>query len=187
MQAIASSLRARRGKRGTRACFGNDKQFGLSKRSQLKIQQMSFMLIAVTILVILVLLFFLAVKAQDLRKDAQESETREAQKKVLKLTGYAELSCPGRQNCIDLDKAMALKKLKAYDDFFGAGIDIIKLGNRSIDCDEANYPDCDRISLFNKQGIGIGNFVVVCWRDSLEGYSYERCNLGKVILYVEKK
>jgi cbb3-type cytochrome oxidase subunit 3 len=155
-------------------------------KGQLKIQQMSFMILAVTIFFVLVILFFLAVKMQDMKNNASQLKLNEARERVLKLASYAEFSCG--VSCVDLDKAMAIKKMEKYQEYFDVGVEIVKLGNSTTECSESNYPNCDIIKLFKQPaGIGEGSFVALCRKDNKNSYGYNKCEVGKIIVYTNEK
>ena len=62
-------------------------------KGQMKIQQMTFMLVAVTFLFILVGMFFLSMRLYDLKKTATNLEEKNAMLLVSKLANSPEFSC----------------------------------------------------------------------------------------------
>ena len=114
----------------------------LVKKAQLKIQQMTFMLIAITLLFVIAGLFVLVFMFSGLKESATELSERNSLLLVSRLANSPEFSC-GRSfgmlklNCIDQDKAMILKQnSKIYSGFWGvAGIEIQKIyQENSIEC-----------------------------------------------------
>ena len=84
------------------------------RKAQLKIQQMAFMLIAVTLFFVLVGIFVLAFRLSNLQESAELLEEKNAMLLVTKLANSPEFSCgdafgTSRTNCVDSDKVMALK------------------------------------------------------------------------------
>ncbi|MFH1787682.1 MAG: hypothetical protein ABH811_02745 [archaeon] len=158
----------------------------------MKIQQMTFMLIAVTLFFVLVGMFFLMITLSGLKESSQELCEKNAKLLVTKLANSPEFSCgevfgSSRSNCIDADKVMALRNnIKDYSDFWGvSNIEIRKIYPKDFNrvCDQGNYPDCNLINVFSKQGgVSSDNFVSLCRKESFDGEIYDRCELAKIII-----
>ncbi|MEK6917366.1 MAG: hypothetical protein AABW51_00270 [Nanoarchaeota archaeon] len=161
-----------------------------SKRSQMKIQQTAFMLIAVTLLFVLAGVFFLGFKLSGLKKQALSLEENNALLLVSKLANSPEFSCENafgtkRTNCVDEDKVMALKNNEGYAGFWGkSNIEIRKIGSSEKECTIANYPDCDVIKIADgKQGGAyVGNFVALCRKANVNGYIEDKCEVAKLLV-----
>src|SRR3989344_3030780 len=85
------------------------------KRAQLKIQQMAFMLMAVTLFFILVGMFFLVIKFSGLKESATMLEEENAMLLATKIANSPEFSCGNafgttKIACIDSDKMIVLKE-----------------------------------------------------------------------------
>ena len=180
----------------------------MNKRAQMKIQQMAFMLIAVTLFFALVGLFILVVLFSGLKQSATLLEEQGALLLVSRLANSPEFSCgnsfgTSRLNCIDLDKTMALKdEIKPYSDvgFWGvSGIEIVKIYPSEGDllCTSENYPNCRKIEIVKANtGTGVSNFVALCRKErkSIETYDesgnllttysniVDACEVAKVIV-----
>jgi len=162
----------------------------MNKKAQLKIQQMAFMLVAVTIFFILAGMFVLIVMRSNLQKEAEILRGEDSESLVEKIANVPEFSCGGafgndRINCIDADKVMILKEsIEKYKDFWEVeNIEIIRISSESPElCTMANYPDCGIIRLFDKNAIGVSNFASLCRKDSVFGESYDACEVVKVIV-----
>ena len=88
--------------------FGN-------KHGQLKIQQMAFMLVAITLFFVLAGLFFLSIQFSNLKQSATEQEKQNTQLLITRLANSPEFSCENAfenlgTNCVDFDKVMVLKQ-----------------------------------------------------------------------------
>jgi len=153
------------------------------KKAQMKIQQMAFMLIAVTLFFVLVGLFFVVFKFSGLKETATALEEKNAMLLVAKLANSPEFSC-GRAywnekaSCVDADKVMMLDAGK-YSNFWGiSNLKIRKVdGMDEILCSTGNYPNCNLIE-FNLGGAGgfsVSNFVSLCRKEVLEGDVYDKC------------
>ena len=156
----------------------------------MKIQQMAFMLIAVTLFLIMAGLFFLTIRFSGLKESAQLLEEKNAVLLVSKVADSPEFSCGSSfgspmSNCIDMDKVMALKsRISDYSGFWGVdGIEILKVyPSNSVECTASNYPDCGKITLINAEsGTGVSSFISLCRKED-RGYVNERCELGRIII-----
>ena len=162
-------------------------------KAQMKIQQMTFMLIAVTLFFVLVGMFLLVIKFSDIKQSATELCEKNAQLLTTKLANSPEFSCGEafgtlKTNCIDADKAMALKEnIGKYRNFWDvSNIEIRKIypaGSEKI-CEEGNYPDCNLIRLRSEdiEGVYLSNFVSLCRKESYDGIIYNKCELAKLMI-----
>lgn len=167
-----------------------------NKKAQMKIQQMAFMLIVVTLFFALVGLFVLTILFSDLKESAALIEEQNALLLVSKLSNSPEFACGkafggDRVNCIDSDKAMALKdNINKYSGFWGVdGIEIKKIYPAgSVACNSENYPDCDEIEIISSEsGTGVSNFVALCRKakSSDREEIYDKCEIAKIIVTYE--
>lgn len=158
----------------------------LNKKGQLKIQQMSFMLIAVIVFFMLVFLFYLIISTAGLKKEHQELEREKAIGLVSKIASTAEFRFEGLANSVDEDKVMILKGEERYKDFFGVdGIIIKKLfpETENVECTLSTYPDCDTIKLFtNNESGSVSSFVSLCRKEVSGGHTYNKCGLAKLMI-----
>lgn len=166
----------------------------LRKSGQIKINQMAFMLIGVTIFIALVGMFALNLRLSYLKQTASESEEQNAYLLASKIANSPEFSCgeafgEKRSNCIDLDKVMMLKqKIKEYESFWGvSGIEIRIIYPTSIkeeiECTLNNYPNkCNLITLLPSNGFDKGTFVALCKKELKEEEIVDVCMLGKIFI-----
>ncbi len=168
------------------------------KSGQLKIQQMAFMLMAITLFFVLVGMFVLIVKFSGLKESATALEEKNAMLLATKLANSPEFSCGesfggSRVNCIDADKVMMLKEnINKYAGFWGvSNIEIRKIypAENEVICNIGNYPNCNVIRLISKEtaGVDLSNFVSLCRKNSFEGEIYDRCELAKIMVSYESK
>jgi hypothetical protein len=174
--------------------------FQLAKKSkgQLKIQQMAFMLIAVTLFFVLVGLFVLVFKLSSLKQLATELQERNAMTLVTKFANSPEFSCgesfgTSKINCIDADKIMMLKQnIEEYKELWGiSNIEIRKIypkSEKDILCNQNNYPNCNIIRLIdeNIKGVDLMNFVALCRKEYSEEETYDKCELAKLMISYEE-
>ncbi len=161
------------------------------KKAQMKIQQMVFMLLAVTLFFVLAGLFILAIQFSNLRESASVLEERNALLLSTKLANSPEFSCgeafgQSMSNCIDADKVMVLKgNIQKYSGFW----DVDNLEIRTIypsgevECTSSNYPQCNIIKL--KQGqitSEFSNFVSLCKKENIDGKTQNKCWVAKLMI-----
>ena len=165
-------------------------QIVLNKKAQLKIQQMAFMLIAVSIFFILVALFYVVMKVASLEATYQEMQREKAENLVTKIAGFPELSFRGMSRAIDRDKLIILQERKHYDGFWGKGINgiiVLKIHPKSelVECVPRNYEDCSIIKLFTDKSVAdISSYVSLC-RNTMGSYGSDyECDIALIMLDV---
>lgn len=163
-------------------------------KAQVKIQQMAFMLLAVTLFFVLVLIFVVVVKSSGLKETSSELSQENAILLVSKLANSPEFSCEesfgkNKINCVDGDKLMALKEnIEAYEDFWDVqNIEVRKIvpkAESEIVCTINNYPNCNVIRIISKNitGFDASNFVILCRKDTLDGEVYDKCEIAKIMV-----
>ena len=161
------------------------------KKSQIKVQEMSFMILAVFLFFMLVILFYLSFSLSSLKKNVEISNRAKNVLLVQFLAGSPEFACPySKMTCIDEDKLMALKTHVSYSTFWDVdGLSIERLFpkmNKTVECSLGNYPNCNKFTLaLNKtgeKGIADASFVALCRRE-YKTYTYQKCELGKIIVW----
>lgn len=163
-----------------------------NKKAQLKIQQMAFMLMAVTLFFVLVGMFVIVFKFSGLKESASVLEEKNSMLLATKIANSPEFSCgeafeSGKINCVDADKAMMLKdNIKKYSNFWGdeTNIEIRKIypeGN--VACTRGNYPNCNIINLKSEEiPAEYSNFVSLCRKEAFGGEVYDKCELAKIMV-----
>jgi len=162
-------------------------------KAQFKIQQMAFMLLAVTLFFVLAGVFVLTFKLSSIKESATEISKENAQLLVTKLANSPEFSCGeafdySKVACIDWDKVMALKQSEdKYKDFWDvSNIEIRKIypDMGDVECTSSNYPDCGviRVKEGGVLGAYISNFVILCRKDSIEGSVYDKCEISRLMV-----
>lgn len=154
------------------------------KKAQLKIQQMSFMLIAVVLFFVLAGMFFLIFKTSGIKEDVELMRRDKAILNTLYIAGSAELTCG--ENCIDTDKIMALKNFSVYDKLWSFSIEIQKVypeSTEKIECNYGNYPNCNFFNINSKgEENKVSSFVSLCRREP-----DKKCELGRIIIGYESE
>jgi hypothetical protein len=128
----------------------------------MKIQQMAFMLIAVTVFFSMIALIYFSLTFAGIKQDAERLQEEEAILLTQKLSGTPELLFAAQgdcKSCIDLDKALALsEKKEEYARLWNLDYLVIEklypATERTInpdgECSRTSYPDeCFRITIVN--------------------------------------
>ncbi len=159
------------------------------KKGQLRIQEMSFMLVAVIIFFAMVGLFGIMI----LRSNLQGSVDIIQEKKVLStlnfLANSPELKCNDKNNCVDLYKLIGLMDNSNYENFWPfSSLSVVRYSgfNKSVlrNCVGDMSDDCDRIVVYDKDIVNekkISNFVILCWTEYEDYYTYEKCEIAKIV------
>jgi len=161
----------------------------MNRIGQLKIQEMAFVLMALMIFFALVGLFFIKIRSAGLQNQAEDTKQEVAQRLVLVLANTPELAWGGCANCLDLDKALMVRKYENKDKRYSElwkldflALEILYPLQKEGECELGNYPDCNMLVLINESknfGTSAKSFVSVCKRDSFNDDM--RCGLG--VLY----
>ena len=159
------------------------------KRGQLKLQEMSFVLVALMIFFVLVASIFLTVRMSSLKGNAQDFKDDAAREAVRKISGSPELLWAGCAGCIDADKALVLKERIAQNQtradiwsFTYLAIEWVYPAVTKAECTSANYPQCNTLTLIKRKqdyGIASSTFVSLCHWDTAS--HVQRCDLGRII------
>ena len=164
-------------------------------KGQMKIQQMAFMLLAVTLFFILAGMFLLITQLSNFKRIATRQEAENTENLVIALSNSPEFSCQGAfdnsgTSCIDLDKVMALKgNIERYEKYWGKNIENIEIRKiypveSTVLCTMQNYPNCNTLRLYNSEvrGTYYTNYVATCRKASEEGNIYDRCELAHLMI-----
>ncbi len=164
-------------------------KFKINKKAQLKIQQMAFVLIAVTLFFVLVGLFFLSISLSGVKQSAQELQEENARAIVTRIADSPEFSCgysfsESIPECVDEDKVLALKENIEDYKFFSSnfwGVEGIKI--------QKVYPEDEEIIIIeSNKGTSVSNFISLCKKEKplnekLEGLYIERkCTLARMLI-----
>ena len=167
-----------------------------NEKAQMKIQQMAFMLIAITIFFAIVGMLILVIRSTGIKGDADALQEENARLLVTKLSNSPEFSCgeafgTEKTNCIDGDKVILLaQNLENYEDLWGKlniEIRVIYPVRREIPCNLENYPNCNFIQLGDKDISGdFSNFVALCRKERDGNVIKNKCELAKVFVNYEE-
>lgn len=178
----------------------------MGKKSQIKIQEMAFMLVAVVLFFALAGLFLFSIFYINMMKEANSLKEFKTLSSVVNLAKSPEFSCVDSQsNCVDEDKLINLVDRKVYKNFWQfSSLKLIKntalnkSKDKLVECNLGNYPDCDEFVIYDKKASSeayasgekvknerqIESHVAICRIEYQEGY-YEKCEIGKLIAGTE--
>ena len=169
----------------------------VNKKGQLKIQQMIFMLLAVTLFFVLIGMMILVISTSDLRRKATFLEEKNALLLVTKLANSPEFACGDssdnrKTNCVDMDKVMILKNHKEYGNIWGVdNIQIRKIypeSEEDVLCESGTYPNCNVLRIFDREiTADYSNFVTLCRKELVEGRAEDKCELGLLMVSYKNK
>nr|AQS28255.1 hypothetical protein [uncultured archaeon]AQS28835.1 hypothetical protein [uncultured archaeon]AQS29022.1 hypothetical protein [uncultured archaeon] len=164
-----------------------------SKKAQMKIQQMAFMLVAVMIFFAMVAIVYFTITSSKLRDTADDLREEEAKELARQMAGTPELMFSKQaspySSSVDFDKAFALSKMNVYKNKYW-NLDYLmieKVYPSSIneDCTSGNYPDCRYLILIdntrgNYTGTQTAPVAIVWWDPKLESIGNYRFQLGRI-------
>ena len=168
------------------------------KKAQVKIQQMAFMLLAITLFFVLVAMLVLVFKSSSIKESATVLNEKNALLLSTKIANSPEFSCgesfdQPMTNCVDGDKVMMLKELSGrYDGFWGRvpniKIETVYPVKNKIECTKGSYPNCNVIDLYQKdEGFYQPNFVSLCKKVRTAEGTINKCELAKIYVGYPKE
>lgn len=157
------------------------------KKAQMKIQQMTFMILAVFLLFVFVGLFFINWQFKDVKKSYEELTKDEAISSLGVISNMPELNCDStRRLCIDEDKLLIMSSDfgKDYESFWSvSSIKVYKIYpafDAIVRCPAKN---CNYFEVFNneqKDSREFSTYVDLCKKLSENDFIYERCEIAKL-------
>jgi hypothetical protein len=169
-----------------------------NKKSQLQIQEMAFMLVAVIFFFVLVGLFVASIMYSNLHEQATEIAESRTLTSVTNIADSPEFNCVlSKSNCVDGDKLISLINKTSYKNFWAfSSLKLVKFNafnkdeKQMIQCTRANYPDCDLFMVYDRHvenERSIASYVALCRKEYENGYTYDKCELAKLVAGTELK
>lgn len=163
-----------------------------SKKGQIRVQEMAFMLVAVVLFFALAGLFAFSFMFSGIKKSADRIAEDRTLSSVMNLADSPEFSCgKSKPNCIDADKVIALMNNKHYDNFWPfSSLEIWRSGafskskNSMAKCTFQNYPDCERFVINEKKAESekvISTYVALCRNEVENSINFEKCEIAKIV------
>ena len=157
-----------------------------SFRAQMKIQQMAFLLVGITIFFALVGVIYFSITISHARTSAQSAQNEEAILLARKLAGSPEFAFTSSSDCatcIDIDKIIQISDLSGYEELWNMDhvfVTRISPQYSNEKCTRANYPNCDKIILANRStnlATKTAFVTLAGWDGIINSYRYE---LGRI-------
>lgn len=157
------------------------------RKAQLKIQEMAFVLVAFIIFFVILGLFYFSVRIADMGDEVKLGKEQKTMELIRKISATPELGWRECSNCVDLDKALAMKEkndVYSYNKLFDLDylvIERIYPEQNEAECQKSNYPSCNKITIVKMReeyGVSYSSFVALCrWDNSINS---EVCELGRI-------
>jgi hypothetical protein len=154
------------------------------------------MILAVFLFFVLVGVFALSIVYSNIYEEANRIKEDRTLSAITSLADSPELACiSAKSNCIDGDKLITFIDNNRYEKFWPfSSLRVIKSSGFGKDdselvrCNFANYPDCDIFEVYDKDVSNeraIASFVAFCRKEYENSYTYDRCEMARVIAGTE--
>jgi hypothetical protein len=160
-------------------------------KSQMKIQQMAFMIMAVFFFFILVGLFFLGIQFRGVGESAQQLQEEQAISSLKVIADMPELNYDsGWSMALDEDKlrVMSGNFSENYKDFWPvASIKVYKVYPRPDNFVKCPALNCNYFEVYDSKQSNVkeySTYVSICEKVRESGYTYDKCEIGKLVLGV---
>jgi hypothetical protein len=162
-----------------------------SRKGQLKIQEMAFVVVALILFFSLAGIFLLNYLYQGDKISIEKQRQEKAAEIAQKFSDIPELAYSNDNakcdNCVDFEKALILKEKTengVYSSFWNNDVNALELEIlypkfRSVECTFSNYPECNKITIKEDKKVSFsGSYVSICrYDDSLKS---KVCYLGLI-------
>lgn len=140
--------------------------FLINKKSQVKIQEMAFVLVAVVFLFAIVFLFFSRFQYAQLQKSATEIRELRTVTMLRNVASLPELSCVEKSTCIDKDKLSVFDESPNMQNKFSSIWQSASVSKVSV---EEIYPNSQEYIIYKKQTqestITYSTYIPLCEED----------------------
>ncbi len=158
------------------------------KLSQMRIQQMAFMIVAVLFFFVLVGLGYVGYQTKTLKSNYLDLQKEAAISSLQVLTDMPELTCGSL--CLDEDKLQVMTgKSREYKDIWGvSSIKVVKVYpafTNMIKCPNLNCNYYDVYDSGLKQTKQYSTFVSLCKKIKDNDYIYDKCEIAKLLVGVK--
>ncbi len=165
----------------------------LGNSGQMKIMQMSFMIIGVFFFFVLVGLFVMGIMFADVRENAEELARAQAISSIEGIAGMSELNYKQSWSMsLDEDKlrVMAGGFAARYEEFWPiASLEVYKICpdcNEIVECPASECNHYDVYDSGQRNVEKVSSYVSICKRTlEFEGF-YDRCEIGKLVVGMRK-
>jgi len=166
---------------------------GLDEKSgQMKIQQMAFMVMGVFFFFILVGLFFVNIQFKDVKKSVEQLEEEQAISSLKVIADMPELSCGSRDSlCVDEDKLRVMSGSLGsdYESFWPvASVGVYRVYPAFSSVVKCPGAGCNYFEIYDGGQSDVrkySTYVSICKKLKEDGYVYDRCEVGKLVVGVK--
>lgn len=165
----------------------------VNKNADIKIMQMSFMVIFVFIFFTMVFLFFIVMNSSKMYSDFNILQKESALSSIETISNMPELNCNTNSHfCIDKDKITAFMQVSSkYEDFLPVShLRIRKIypeNSRNIRCPAENCTYYEIINKNAKDSISRGLFVSICKVEQIGSHPQKVCEIGMLDVGMQLK
>lgn len=158
----------------------------VTKKADMRIQQMAFMILFVFVFFSVAGLFFLSIQMRDVRQNAADLQKEATIASISTIANMPELNCDSsRSLCVDEDKLYVFSAhTEEYKDFWPvASIKVRKVfpkQNEQIACPNINCTYYEIYDSKQKNVQSYGTFVTICKQTNIEGYPQEDCGIARL-------
>lgn len=160
---------------------------------QMKIMQMSFMIIGVFLFFVLVGLFFFRIALSDVKNGANDLAQEQAISSLKVIAAMPELNYGSRDSMVvDEDKLMVLSGnfSENYREFWPiSSIEVYKVYPAFDSVIECPASGCNHYDVYDSGQRDVDKFssyVSICKRVKEFGHTYDSCSIGKLVVGVKK-
>ena len=160
-------------------------------KGQMKIQQMSFMIMAVFFFFVLVGLFFLQIQFKDVKSGAAQLQKEQAISSLKVIADMPELNYDSRESMtVDEDKLKIMSENFGLDyDLFWpvASVGVYKIYPAFDEIKKCPELGCNYYEIYNNGQKNIktySTYVSICRKMKEYGSVYDRCEVGKLVVGV---
>lgn len=168
------------------------RSFRTSKKAQMEIQQMAFMIIAVFIFFALVGMFFLRIQVGGIKSSAAQLQKEQAISSLQVIADMPELNFDSTETMtIDEDKLRVMSgEFGQYYDLFWpvASVEVYKIYPAFDEVIKCPAPNCNYYDLYNNNQSDtrmFSGFVSICSKQKEFNSVYDRCEVGKLVVGVK--
>ena len=158
----------------------------LSKKADMKIQQMTFMILFVFIFFSFAGLFFVSIQKGKINENFNTLQRESAISSIETIANMPELNCDSsRTLCVDEDKVITFTTIsKSYKSFWPvASIKVRKVFPKNVKDIKCPAANCSYYEVYNSNQTNVveyGTFVSICKAVRNEGVVQEICELGRL-------
>jgi hypothetical protein len=166
----------------------------VTKKADMRIQQMAFMILFVFVFFAVAGLFVLSIQTRGIKQSFQDLQRSSALSSIKPIADMPEFNCGSSESlCLDEDKLYAVSLISSsYENFWPVtSIKVRKIfprpGGEEIRCPQANCTYYEIYDSGQENTEEYGTFVSICKQVNIEGSIIRECGIGKLDVGVKIK